>query len=481
LFRFFRELLQRDAEVVAAFLVGVTLTGVVVWFVRRWIVRPIANAEAAALKTRLRDRENELEHERTTIGVPKNLLAEREQQLRDTRGQADAKIADLSAACEREGSARAELASANADLHGRLDAQKDREKVIVREAKQHIYRHKKRSEEYQRQLESLVQQVREVTDLQGKIWERPATVPPPPFRPLAEGGCPIVAVANLKGGVGKTSLTANFAATLWRRGKRVLVIDLDNQASLTHLCLPPGKAQELRAGGRLVHKVLSAKSDHGMAAWSNVTMIGESGSYLLAASEELADVEEHVKAEWLLNPAGPDRRYVLRAALHDPRIQERFDVILLDCPPRLGTACINALTACDSVLIPVLPDRTSADAVPRLLDWLRRLRERGICPELSILGVVANRTYRRISLIKREIAIWQELRDNNRAAWNADVYHCAHFVPSSSRIADAANNYTFAAYEPDLEPIFTELVRELEPRLRRSVTHAESSRPAAAR
>src|SRR5207253_7750043 len=155
-------------------------------------------------------------------------------------------------------------------------------------------------------------------------------------------------------------------------------------------------------GGRFVHHRFQDAGDVPETAWNNLTRLGGTEGWLLAANEDLADAEEHAKAAWLLQSGPRDVRYRLRAALHAPLIQDRFDAILLDCPPRLSTACVNALTCCDFVLIPVLLDKTSLDAVPRLLKWLRLLRGHGVCPELRVLGVLANRTRHKDKLTGRE-------------------------------------------------------------------------------
>ena len=77
---------------------------------------------------------------------------------------------------------------------------------------------------------------------------------------------------------------------------------------------------------------------------------------------------------WQAKITTDDVRYRLRAILHSAEIADRFDFILLDCPPRLTTACINALAASDYVIVPVLPNPISTAAVPRLLQWLKLLR-----------------------------------------------------------------------------------------------------------
>src|SRR5262249_35544767 len=119
--------------------------------------------------------------------------------------------------------------------------------------------------------------------------------------------------------------------------------------------------------------------------------LGVGAAYLLATDQDgLDEVESQAMAHWLMGVSGDDVRFRLRAALHAPAIAREYDVVLLDCPPRLSTSCINALAASDYALIPVMLESTSAEATPRLLRWLKNFRGT-ICSELSVLGVVANR------------------------------------------------------------------------------------------
>jgi cellulose biosynthesis protein BcsQ len=334
---------------------------------------------------------------------------------------------------------------------------------------------------YKLQLAALTQQVRQIDELQGKFWERPVGADIPPFRPFAKGCPPVLAVANLKGGVGKTSLVANLAATFAAQGKRVLAVDMDYQGSLTQICIPWETFQDLQRGGdRLVQDVLKARSEHAAIAWRNAVTVqngangGKGSLRLLATDEHLADVEEHLKARWLLNPDSADLRYVLRGALHDKRIQDEFDVILIDCPPRLSSACINAFAACDHVLVAVIPDRTSAEAVPRLFAWLQHLRSKKICPDLSVLGLVVNRTYQSTQLTAKETAVCEEMRAKCKLSWNAPVCQFDRFIPSSQVLVDAAAKGEFAAFHPKLQSLFVDLAKEVQ----RRVNAHEGSRAA---
>jgi len=259
-----------------------------------------------------------------------------------------------------------------------------------------------------------------------KRWSEPVDDRAPRFRPLHARTMPIISVINLKGGVGKTTLTANLGATFARRDLRVLMVDLDYQGSLSSRCLSAPELQEARQGRRFVHDVLGAEeSDRASMVFRNVVRLEDLGvgpAYLLGTDEEkLDEVETNVMAQWFLNVSKDDVRFRLRAALHDEAVQREYDLILLDCPPRISTGCVNALAASDFALVPVMPESMSADAAPRLLRWIRKFQET-ICPDLAILGVVANRVKLYAGKPTREQQIiWDNLKDRCRDAWGSEV------------------------------------------------------------
>ena len=202
-----------------------------------------------------------------------------------------------------------------------------------------------------------------------------------------------MSLLNLKGGVGKTTIAANLAVAMAQHGWRVLTVDFDHQGSLSQLMLSNAEMGDLLTSRRLVDDVLGDPGD-GLAKFRKaivrVSPVPQAEIFLVAADEELGNVEAALLQRWLVKSTPDDIRYRLRTILHSEEITERFDFILLDCPPRLTTACINALAASDCVLIPVLPNATSTWSVPRLLKWLKHLR--GVaCPELSVMGVVGNK------------------------------------------------------------------------------------------
>jgi chromosome partitioning protein len=180
-----------------------------------------------------------------------------------------------------------------------------------------------------------------------------------------------LAVANQKGGVAKTTTVASLGAALAEQGQRVLLVDLDPQACLTFsLGLDP-EALELS-----VHDVLLGRVSAAMAITGT-----EDGVDLLPSTIDLAGSEG-----MLLTRTG--REYVLRTALED--VADGYDWILLDCSPSLGVLTLGALTAADSLLIPLQCETLSHRGVGQLLDTVRDVQRltnrslvvRGVLPTL---------------------------------------------------------------------------------------------------
>src|SRR3954469_2751604 len=180
--------------------------------------------------------------------------------------------------------------------------------------------------------------------------------------------CRIIAVANQKGGVAKTTTVASVGAALAEMGRRVLVVDLDPQACLTFsLGLDP-ETVEIS-----VHDVLLGRVSAGMAVHQTAE-----GPDVLPATIELAGCEAA-----LLMKTG--REYVLRSALDE--LRSSYDVILLDCAPSLGVLTLNALTAADDVLVPLQCESLSHRGVGQLLDTVHEV-QRLTNRDLRVLGVL---------------------------------------------------------------------------------------------
>ncbi|HWA67288.1 MAG TPA: AAA family ATPase [Mycobacteriales bacterium] len=180
--------------------------------------------------------------------------------------------------------------------------------------------------------------------------------------------CRTYAVANQKGGVAKTTTVASVAAALCELDRRVLVVDLDPQACLTFsLGLDP---EDLELS---IHDVLLGRVSARM-----VLQHTAEGPDLLPATIDLAGCEAQ-----LLTRTG--REHVLRLALEDLRAD--YDVVLFDCAPTLGVLTINALTAADSVIVPLQCETLSHRGVGQLLDTVNDV-QRLTNPALTVLGVL---------------------------------------------------------------------------------------------
>jgi len=177
----------------------------------------------------------------------------------------------------------------------------------------------------------------------------------------------VLAVANQKGGVAKTTTVASLGAALAELGQRVLLVDLDPQACLTFsLGIDP---EDLELS---VHHVLTKGLDP-----SEVILRTEDGVDLLPSTIELARAEAD-----LLTRTG--REYVIRSAVED---LDDYDWVLLDCPPSLGVMTVAALTAATGVLIPLQCETLSHRGVGQLLDTVHDVR-RYTNRDLEVWGVL---------------------------------------------------------------------------------------------
>jgi cellulose biosynthesis protein BcsQ len=318
-------------------------------------------------------------------------------------------------------------------------------------------------DESREQADHYAERVRRVLDSEGRIWERPVDGQPPRFRPLEPRKAPIISFMNLKGGVGKTTIAANLGAMMASIGRDVMLVDLDFQGSLTALCLNGRTIQTLRDQHRFVQIAFADQPTDATILRRTLCQIGDTSASLLAADEDLVNCEQRLMTRWLIGESPDDIRFRLRSLLHSDEIQSRFDAILLDCPPRLTTASINALAASDFVLIPTLLDPASVERVPSLLAWLRRLKDHTpLCSNLAVMGVVANQVQQKNELTPREQETWNRLQEFCADRWGDRVPHFSTTVPRREAFPRAAERNEFAAFDRELVDVFQDMVKEMD-------------------
>lgn len=188
----------------------------------------------------------------------------------------------------------------------------------------------------------------------------------------------IIAIANQKGGVAKTTTTHNLGVALARQGKKVLLIDLDSQASLTiSVGLEPLEMKRT---------IVDVLKKNGVPAGACIQKIGERLD-IITSIIDLAPMEME-----LLSRAS--REKILDRALKP--IRDEYDYILIDCPPQLSILTINALSCADGVIIPAKTDYLAYRGLTQLQDSIEEIREL-INPHLEVIGVIATLFDTRVS------------------------------------------------------------------------------------
>jgi len=241
-------------------------------------------------------------------------------------------------------------------------------------------------------------------------------------------GAKITAICNQKGGVGKTVTAVNLGIGLAREGKRVLAVDMDSQNSLTvSLGYQHPEQMESTLSTVLWQMINDKQPDPGMGIIHH-----EEGVDLLPADADLSGVEVA-----LANVVG--RETLLRAYLDS--VRDQYDMILLDCCPSLGVLTINALTAADDILIPMLAHYLSVVGLTELMRTIGNVRQR-LNPELKIAGILITMLDKRTSYSRKIVELLRNEYGNNIRIFDS-------IIPMSIRAAEiSAEGQSIYKHDP---------------------------------